>query len=248
MLTDRVEATLEQFSSAFTVRDIMTACLDLQSADTPDEAKVVHEKFGFDVVPYPKSGLPQGYFYQGGECQPIQTGDLISDGTGLLDLLDLLQERGREEQAFFFVLTRNKISGFVHFSDLNKSAMKAAIYMMVEATERHVLGTLRAKLEDESELEAVLSTNSRNRVKGWLKKAREKRADPKPLDVLGWPEILEAARSSRLSHVDGLSPEEEQSLKDLRDRVSHSGELLVYSYEEVQTLIDGRRLCALLRR
>jgi hypothetical protein len=63
--------------------------------------------------------------------------DLISDGTSLLDLVEILEDR-----EFSFVLSHREIAGFVHFSDLNHPLVKLAFYVILEALERQALSPI----------------------------------------------------------------------------------------------------------
>lgn len=58
--------------------------------------------------------------------------------TTLLNMVDILQGR-----AFSFVLTHQRIDGYVHYSDLNHQIVKWTFYVMLEAVERLALENLR---------------------------------------------------------------------------------------------------------
>jgi len=62
--------------------------------------------------------------------------DLISDGTSLLDLVEIL-----EDHKFSFVLRHREIAGYAHFSELNHHVVKLAFYVILEALERQALGS-----------------------------------------------------------------------------------------------------------
>jgi hypothetical protein len=115
-LSDKVEDTLAQLGVAFAVRDIMTRYEDLQLVeDEPEARRFFEEQEDYDYTASPKTSRITTYYKRGEpKGHPLRQEDLLSDGTGLLDLLDLLAARD-----FFFVLSANRICGFVHFSDLN---------------------------------------------------------------------------------------------------------------------------------
>jgi hypothetical protein len=75
--------------------------------------------------------------------------DLLSDGTGLLDLLDLLASRD-----FFFALSANRICGFIHFSDLNNVLVKLPLFVLLAAVERRLWRRVREGLA-QKELEGA---------------------------------------------------------------------------------------------
>jgi hypothetical protein len=111
-----LEATLNRLAIAFTVRDIMTANVDLVCAVGDAEAgRVSDDNPDFDVIPVRQDGNLIGYFERRSRnAKRITPSDLISDGTSLLDLVEILEDR-----QFSFVLSRQRIEGYVHFSDLN---------------------------------------------------------------------------------------------------------------------------------
>ena len=115
-MSDKVEDTLAQLGVAFAVRDIMTRYEDLQLVeDEPEARRFFEEQEDYDYTASPKTSRITIYYKRGEpKGHPLRQEDLLSDGTGLLDLLDLLAARD-----FFFVLSANRICGFVHFSDLN---------------------------------------------------------------------------------------------------------------------------------
>src|SRR5438309_12006168 len=99
--------------TGFRVSDIMTPTPQLKRADSLEHAtKLFHE---YDVVPFPRSGGIQGFFHKdNGEANPLQPAHLLSDATDVLDLPGLLSIR-----PFYFIISANRITGYVHYSDLN---------------------------------------------------------------------------------------------------------------------------------
>ena len=181
---DSVERTLAQFSTAFTVRDLMTSHTALVGADSAQAARSQHERHGYDVIAYPSAGPTTGYYYRGGALTHITPADLVSCDTSLLDLLPLLAER-----EFFFALHGTQISGYVHFSDLNKPLMRMPFYLLLEATERHLLSTLRQTLTQD-QAKGALPPSRVKKLQEFLDTAARQRADTNFWDVLGLPDVL----------------------------------------------------------
>ena len=86
----------------------MTPNADLVCA--PDEVQAIlvsDNNPDFDVIPIKQNGKLTGYFersFRG--TKKITPSDLVSDGTSLLDLVEILEDR-----QFFFVLSRQQIQG-----------------------------------------------------------------------------------------------------------------------------------------
>lgn len=113
-----LEATLNRLAVAFTVRDIMTANTELVCGDgNGNAAKQSDANPDFDVITIRRNGRLTGYLERKSRSKKrITPSDLLSDGTSLLDLVEILETR-----QFAFVLSRESIEGYVHFSDLNQS-------------------------------------------------------------------------------------------------------------------------------
>ena len=242
--TDAVERTLAQFSTAFTVRDLMTAQAALVGADSAQAARSQHERYGYDVIAHPSAGPTTGYYYRGGALTHITPSDLVSCDTSLLDLLPLLAER-----EFFFALHGTQISGYVHFSDLNRPLMRLPFYMLLEATERHLLSNLRRTLT-EDQAKGALTPSRVSKLQEYLDTAARQRADTNFWDVLGLPDVLEIARKrglARISEKDQLARSQAADVVRLRNSIAHTGHPLVEGHQAVGRLIRLRSLCSQLR-
>ena len=241
---DSVEKALTQFSMAFTVRDLMTAQTALVGADNAQAACKQHERYGYDVIAHPSAGPTTGYYYRGGALTHLTPADLVSCDTNLLDLLPLLAER-----EFFFALHGTQISGYVHFSDLNKPLMRMPFYMLLEATERHILSVLRRTLT-EDQAKGALTPSRVSKLQEYLDTAARQRADTNFWDVLGLPDVLEIARKrglARISEKDQLARRQAADVIRLRNSIAHTGHPLVESHQAVGRLIVLRKLCSQLR-
>ena len=241
---DTVESTLAQFSKAFTVSAVMTPREMLIGADTVEEGRQHSRRHGYDVIPHPSTGPITGFYYRGADITTLTPSDLVGDGTSLLDLLTLLAQR-----EFFFVLRGNEISGYVHFSDLNKPLMRTPLYLLLEATERHLLTVLRQSLTVR-DAEKALGPKRVKELQGYLKKATKKRADTSLWDVLGLRDILTIAIAHGLAHVSNteqLADVEVEAMVEFRNGIAHGGLLLVEGHDSVASLTRLRQSFAQLR-
>jgi hypothetical protein len=138
-MTNTVTDALKQLTTIFTVKDIMTPRSRLICAPDAEAAPGVSAANpDFSVIPIKKEDELTGYFERDAkQAYPIVVGDLVSDGTPLLDLVDILQEK-----EFSFVLAHQDVDGYVHYSDLNHQMVKWTFYVMLEAVERLALEKL----------------------------------------------------------------------------------------------------------
>src|SRR5256885_2131985 len=125
-----IEETLKRLAITFTARDIMVPAAGLKCAnDEMDAARVSKDNPDFSVIPIRQNGRLDGYFVRDSRTsKQIVLNDLISDGTSLLDIVEILEDR-----EFSFVLSHREIAGNVHFSDLNHHLVKLAFYVILEA-------------------------------------------------------------------------------------------------------------------
>jgi hypothetical protein len=106
----------------------MTAKSRLVCAADDEAAPAISDTYpDFSVIPIMKDGELSGYFERDtNQVRPIEVGNLVSEGTTLLNIVDILQR-----QSFSFVLTRQCIDGYVHYSDLNHQMVKWTFYVML---------------------------------------------------------------------------------------------------------------------
>jgi hypothetical protein len=236
-LSNNVEDTLAQLGAAFAVRDIMVRYEDLQLVDDESEAiRFFEEQEDYDYTASPKTGRITTYYKRDEiKGQPLRQEDLLSDGTGLLDLLDLLTARD-----FFFVLSANRICGFVHFSDLNDELVKLPLFVLLAAAERRLWHRVREGLT-EAELEDALVPERLEQVLERFEEAKEQRADRDLEGLLFFGEILKLARNRGL--LPQVSSDDRGRLNDIRNRVAHHDRLLIEKHKDVRKLAKIRDLC-----
>ena len=236
-MSNNVEDTLAQLGAAFAVRDIMVRYEDLQLVDDESEAiRFFEEQEDYDYTASPKTGrITTSYKRDEIKGQPLRQEDLLSDGTGLLDLLDLLTARD-----FFFVLSANRICGFVHFSDLNDELVKLPLFVLLAAAERRLWHRVREGLT-EAELEDALVPERFERVLERLEEAKEHRVDRDLEGLLHFSDILKLANNRGL--LPQISSDDRGRLIDTRNRVAHHDRLLVEKHKDVRKLAKIRDLC-----
>lgn len=240
-MDDKVSEILGQLGAAFTVRDIMIPYEDFELIDSESEAHHFFDKYeDFDytasltrgqITTYYKRDVPGSF--------ELRQADLLSDGTSLLELLSLMA--GRE---FFFVLSANRICGFIHFSDLNHQLMKLPLFVLLAAVESRLWFHVREDLT-EGEVEGVMHPNRFDEVKLRREKARKKNVDRGWEGLLYFGEILELASNRGLISI---SVDERHLLHNCRNRIAHHNGLLVEKHEDASKLARIRNLCREIMR
>jgi hypothetical protein len=216
---------LKRLATAFTVRDIMVSTSDLKCATVESDAALLSKSYpDFSFIPIRNAnGLSAYYSRDSHQVSSIGVPDLVSDGTGVLDLVDILEHR-----EFAFVLGPRQIDGFVHFSDLNHHLVKLAFYVLLEGVERFVLDAVRPRLTNEY-LEVSLGKDRFGRVQSAYKNAGD--AGQNLINYLNIADILRLARRAGILEI------EENvvlAVKDARNGAAHVSENLVSDYDDVQ--------------
>lgn len=167
-----------------------------------------------------------------GEVSHIGVPDLISDGTGILDLVDVLERR-----EFAFVQGLRQIEGYVHFSDLNHSLVKLTFYMLLEGVERFALDSVKPKLTD-NYMKEKLGSPRFEQIQGFYKRSGD--AGQSVINYLNIADILKLACAAGTLKIDeGLI----KAVKDVRDGAAHVLENLVSHYSDVRTLAQVKSEC-----
>ncbi|MGH9739392.1 MAG: hypothetical protein ACRD4X_12535 [Candidatus Acidiferrales bacterium] len=229
-----IEETLNRLAIAFAVKDIMTPRTGLVCAlNGMQAARVSDDNPDYDVIPIQQGGILTGYFERKlRRARKITPADLIADGTSLLDLVEILEER-----QFSFVLSRQKIEGYVHYSDLNHQLVKLTFYVMLEALERTALNSIHSTSDRES-LKKDLPEQRFEQIEKAYKRAG--RAARDLLGYLNLSDMLQLAAKRGHVSVEGRFI---KAMKKVRDGAAHSTENLVSSYDDVKTLANVKREC-----
>ncbi len=235
-MSERVGDILKQLGTSFTVRDIMISYEDFAMVNSERE---VGQFFDLNQDYDYTASLTRGQittYYRRGELEgfDLRQEDLLSDGTSLLDLLELMANR-----EFFFVLSANKIRGFVHFSDLNHELVKLPLFVLLAAVESRLWFNVKEGLT-EGEVEYVMNPGRFDVVRQHREKARQKNVDRGWEGLLYFREILELARNRGLVEA---TTEDRELLNDTRNRVAHHNRLLIEEHKDIRKLARVRNLC-----
>lgn len=233
-----LEFTLQRLAGAFVVRDVMVAQDNLVSAPDLATAEDLLNRFpDYDVVPIRDGGHLTAYLQRGAsKVHRITLNDLVSDSTSLLDLVDVLESR-----SFVFVLTRQKVSGFVHFSDLNKPLLKLPYFVLLEALERDV-GNRVARHVDNDLIERLFGHARYEQVRKKMETMQQHRSNLDLVNLLYFQEVLLCGLNLQFVTLD---QPQIQMLAKVRTRVCHaSADPLVKSQLDVKELSRCRLICA----
>ena len=116
-----VEHTLARLAQTFTVQDIMVKLDDLVCAtDVESAIRSLEENPTFDVIPIRRGDTLIQYLERGSKkSKYIGYKNIVSNSTSILEVVDFLINR-----KYYFILSGQTLSGYLHFSDLNNSIVK----------------------------------------------------------------------------------------------------------------------------
>src|SRR2546423_12816847 len=221
--------TISQLSNAFTVQDIMITSTQLKRADTFENASKLFNEY--DVVPFPRAGEIRGSFQRDINTRnSILRSNLISNATSLFELPHLLSKN-----YFFFILSANKITGYIHYSDLNNMIVKIPFFAMFQAVERRLWDQIKFRIK-ESDLIRLFEPNEVKKFINKKERAIRQNVDVYWTGVFSFPYILKLSRYYGLIQ---LTDNEIKLLKDVRNLVAHSDCNLVSQYRNVDELSDA---------
>jgi hypothetical protein len=229
-----LQETLKRIATTFTVKDMMVPRAELVCADDEKHAaKVSDDNPDFNVIPIPKEGQLTGYFERDSRnTKKIELNDLISDGTSLLDLVEILEDR-----QFSFVLSHRHIEGYVHYSDLNHHLVKLAFYVILEALERGALDAVQGR-DDRESMKRDLDPKRFEQIEGAYKRTGD--AARSLVSYLNISDLLRLAAKADTIHVEESVV---TAMKDVRDGAAHVSKNLVSSYGDVKNLAEIKREC-----
>lgn len=226
--------SLKRLAMAFTVRDIMVSIPDLICATIESDAPFVSKAYpDFSTIPIKTAdGLLAYYSRDSARIANIEIQDVISDGTAVLDLVDVLANR-----EFAFVVGPRQISGYVHFSDLNHHLVKLTFYVLLEALERFALDSVRQRLTSDF-LKATLGELRFVQLEQFYRRAAD--AGQSVVNYLNISDTLKLAKRAGTLEIDeGLI----KPIKEVRDGAAHVLENLISNYPDVKKLAEVKRQC-----
>jgi len=228
---------LERLAREFVVRDIMVPEADLKwTHDRRQAIQLLDEYPDFDMIPIRTGGVLTTVHERGAaEARPIAVSDLVSDATSIIDVVDILVDRPR-----VFVLVRDHIGGYVHFSDLNHPTVKLPFFVLLEAVERRFFEALKPRITLEV-LEQVLDFARCSTLKDKMSRLTATRANLNWAAQLSFKEIL---LSARFLGAKGLDVPAIDLLSAVRNRVCHAAtdDQLVEDHSHVRRLAQVRNL------
>lgn len=236
---DDFSATLNRLSLTFTVKDIMTGMDQLVTAPDVEAARILLQREdSYDVIPIKKDGELKAYLERGKQKEKyIDLRELCSDATSILELVDILKSRH-----FIFILSGQRVAGYVHFSDLNKQIVRLPYYVLFEAVERRLKHEIGEKIS-EAIIRSAFKADKLQEIIDRMEKLRSNNVD------LGWANILYFGEILQISKYFGLIQIRQadiQLLNKFRNRIAHSDGSLIRNYGEVPDLSKTWNLCQFL--
>jgi hypothetical protein len=234
-----MEKVVARLDRIFSVQDIMTSAEKLEKAASSEEARPLFSTY--DVVPYPKMGQIKGFFQPGmDKPSDLKSDCLISDTTSLLNMPQLL-----DQAPFRFVISADNIAGYVHYSDLNKPAMKVPLFVLFQAMEKKLWDKIENKI-NESIVREVFQDNAQHLIKKQMTAIKGNVAIGNV--SIGWigvftlPDILRLANHSHFKATN-LSIDQIKLLVLTRNAVAHSDRNLIGKHRDVSKLVEVIKLC-----
>ena len=172
MTENKIESDylLSRINEMFKIVDISNKIV---SAKNEEKAKQVHVLRDFDRVPIEDKDGNIKEYYDSNEDKIVQItpADLVSESTGILKTLSSLYPN-----KFYFVLTGNKITHIVHYSDLNNPIVLPGIYTLIAYCEIKIREYAREKNtygNADSDIEKLLTDiNTRSSIKINISRAK----------------------------------------------------------------------------
>lgn len=211
----------------------MTPVNQLKRADTIDQAEQLFNEY--DVVPYPRSGEINGFFQRSdSEIRPVEPELLLSAGTSVFEVLKLLNQ-----SKFYFVIMGNRVVGYVHYSDFNRSITKIPLFAILQTFEKGLWGRIQDRIT-EKDLQSVFTEDENKR---FIKKYR---SNKKGNVDIGWTGVFTFPYVLRLARFYGqidLPDDEIRLLKETRNKVAHSDRVILSSYNDVRKVTRAYEIC-----
>jgi hypothetical protein len=228
------EETIERVAQSFPVGEIMTPKNRLVCAKSRDEAPSVSDNNpDFSVIPVQRNGQITDYFIRDRRsAHDVILANVISDGTSLLSLVDAL-----ENCEFAFVLSCNRIDGYVHFSDLNHPLVKLTFYLLLTALEREAVESVEPSLQQN---EGFMRNTLGNQRIDYVKKQYGKHGNAarNPFSYMNISDVLRVAFAAGTIQASGDFIEQ---ARQVRNAAAHSQLALVTSYSDVSKLANVKR-------
>jgi hypothetical protein len=232
----QLQWTMMNLARTFSVRDIMVPEENLiRGRDKTDALRLLVEHPDFDNIPIPKTGAISQVQERGkGAPRDISPEDIVSDGTSVLDLVDVVAKR-----QFVFVLTGQSLGGFVHFSDLNNHLVKIPFFVLLEAVESKLAELIIPRVHEDV-LSRTLNPSELHRSERSAKRLVAARANKDRTSALHFSQIVDIAIDTGKAR---LTKTERDAIVRVRNRVAHATDPLVRDFLDVGRLSEARRVC-----
>lgn len=251
-----IDYVLNKLNEAFTVSDISNA---LVTAKDAKEAEEIHSNMDFDRIPITSGGdIGTFYDFNAGSQVEITLGDAISESSGLLETLIYLSQKD-----FYFILSGNKISGIVHYSDLNNPLVSIGIYAQIAYCEDAIRNFARSKdtLKVDHGEKFIDGINSRcgnaidlKRASSQFKKKKESQTETDLFDELYFDDELILFREIIKSSLDAekvndfiefidLGNCRIKSFSNLRNQVMHSKPEIIKERSDINKWLGFLHTC-----
>lgn len=200
----------------------------------------------YDLMPLRENCVLVGYverktLEQTKEIKPafreIMVDRIVSADTRILDMINLFQA-----SRFFFVLEGNKLVGLVTYSDLNKSPVRALLFILISKLEFLLLQRIKSHYKDALSWFNKLDSKRQNKIKSIFEDKKKDDVDTAIEDCLNLGDMLcilekDEDFRSKIGYPSKSSCENELgSLDNLRNRTMHPSNSLIDCYEDVAKL------------
>lgn len=232
--------TIARLSKGFVAADIMTPAERLVCGKDAAEARQLLENNDqFDVIPVRQNGRITSFVERRApdSVKPVTIQHVVGPDTPILDLIDCLIE-----EPFIFVAGRRRITGYIHFSDLNDPIVKIPLFVLLEGLERWLTDRIMGLLTEHILDEMIKDKERLQSLKNKMNRLKKRNADRDWVTLLYFKEILEAA-----VHFGKISMKQPNidKLAAVRDDVFHAASKreLVERHADVGRLRKARDLC-----
>ncbi len=215
----------------------------LDSGETVQGAIDWFHETGFDYAPVVDGDVPVGYTGlellqdEGKEkklkrvCKPIGLADTISADATFREVLDAL-----EDQFYYFLGGRNRVTGILTRADLNTSPARMHLFDRISVLEIHLRGLVNKYAVDWFD-EMYFDEKTENQIKGRYEEAQDANIELEMINYAGFNTLTRViAEYEECWERCGYAKEHQASarlnkIQDLRNDVAHSN-LILQTTEE----------------
>jgi len=169
--------------------------------------------------------------------QPFHSGDLVSDSTSLIQLLEILRNK-----KYFFILERNTVTKIVTLADLQKQPIRMLAFSLISLLEMLLISLIKEEYPDESWKEK-LSEERLHKAEEMLKLRIEKN---EALTLLDNTQLADKGtiivKTDKLTKQLGFESKSRckgffKNIETLRNNTAHAQEQIYHNSEELIDII-----------